>query len=45
MLKLEVKEVIEGITPTPEKGISPAEFTPKPTTPKTFSPELSERYT
>ncbi|MBW9220733.1 protein kinase, partial [Methanothermococcus sp. SCGC AD-155-M21] len=38
---LEVKEKVEE---TPEKGISPAEFTPKPTTPKTFPPELSERY-
>jgi len=47
MITLEVKEITGEITPTPEtpeKGISPAEFTPKPTTPKTFPPELSDRY-
>ncbi|MBW9221687.1 protein kinase [Methanothermococcus sp. SCGC AD-155-C09] len=41
-ITLDVKERVEEITP--EKGISPAEFTPKPTTPKTFPPELSDRY-
>ncbi|MBW9220933.1 protein kinase [Methanothermococcus sp. SCGC AD-155-M21] len=45
-IMLNVRE-ITGITPTPEtpeKGISPSEFTPKPTTPKTFPNELSEKY-
>ena len=28
-----------------KEGISPGEFTPKPTTPKTFPPELANRYT
>ena len=39
-------EVREGVKEkTPEEGISPGEFTPKPTTPKTFPPELANRYT
>ena len=28
-----------------DRGLSPAEFTPKPTTPRTFPPELAENYT
>ena len=43
VITIEVREDVKE--KTPEEGISPGEFTPKPTTPKTFPPELSDRYT